>query len=493
MKYGAVPLLVFTCLLLPDAVQAHSFEVPYVLPIPFWVYAYACMAMLVVSFAAVGYFFGTPVAGTVPLSMDVEIREFSGLVASQMRLVLRWSAVGLLFLSIATGLVGSRDPLANVNMTLFWVVFLLGFAYLTAIIGDVFAIINPWKVILDIFESCGLDLSKARLSYPEALGYLPALCWYIILIWIELFIEPRPFVLSTALLGYTILVLFGAWLFGRTTWLRYGEFFGLFFRLIGSMAPVAYRQVPDRNEWQWRVRPPFSGIVDEYPEHLSLLLFVLFMLSSTAYDGLHDTQVWLNIYWAHILPHLEALWGTDDLKAHAALIVKWHAVYQRSGLILLLMLYVGIYLSIVSAAKKMAGTKIAIGELTLRFAYSLIPIAFVYNVTHYFTFLVTQIRALPWLVADPLGFGWNMLHLGPVPQWTPLDMGFIWHAQAALILIGHLVSVCAAHLISLRVFSSRRQALTSQIPMLLLMIVYTNIGLWILSLHLSQRITSAGG
>jgi hypothetical protein len=495
MKYGAVFFLIFTCLL-PDVAEAHAFEVRYVLPIPIWIYIYSCMAMLVVSFAAVGYFFATPVATAlpVPLSVGAGAKGFSEAVGRPAILVLRGGAIGLLFLSIAAGLIGTQDPAANVNMTLFWVVFLLGFAYLTAFIGDVFAIINPWEGLLDICERCGLDLSTARLSYPGPLGYLPALCWYVVLIWMELFNEQRPFVLSAALLGYTFIVLVGAWLFGRATWLRYGEFFGLFFRLIGSMAPVAYLGTPDRSEWQWRLRPPFSGIVDEHKEHLSLLLFVLFMLSSTTYDGLHDTQVWLDIYWKQLLHLIEPLWGTDDLKEKARLIIKWHAVYQRSGLILLLALYVGIYLSVVAAAKKMAGAKIAVRELAPRFACSLIPIAFVYNVTHYFTFLITQIRVLPWLVTDPFGFGWNLLHLNPPPaEWALLDMGFIWHIQVALILTGHLVSVCAAHMISLRVFSSRRQALLSQIPMLLLMIVYTSTGLWILSLHLSQRITSAGG
>jgi hypothetical protein len=493
MKYRAVLLFVLACLL-PAAAQAHSFEVPYVLPIPFWIYVYACMAMLVVSFAAAGYFFTTPVVGAVPRSVDIGAQGFSGVVGSSTRLVLRGGAVGLLFLSIAAGLTGTKDPVANINMTLFWVVFMLGFAYLTAIVGDAFALINPWESILDICEGCGLDLSKARLRYPGPLGYLPALCFYIALIWIELFTEQRPFVLSAALLGYSIVVLVGAWLFGRATWLRYGEFFGLFFGLIGSMAPVAYFRTPDRSEWQWRLRPPFSGIVDEHKEHLSLLLFVLFMLSSTTYDGLHDTQVWLDIYWKNLLHVIEPLWGTDDLKEKARLIIKWHTVYQRSGLILLLALYVGIYLSIIAAAKKMVGTKIAIRELALRFACSLIPIAFVYNVTHYFTFLITQTRTLPWLMSDPFGFGWNLLRLSPPPaDWGLLDMGIIWHMQVALILTGHLVSVCVAHVISLRVFSSRRQALLSQIPVLLLMIVYTSVGLWILSLHLSQQSISAGG
>jgi hypothetical protein len=65
--------------------------------------------------------------------------------------------------------------------------------------------------------------------------------------------------------------------------------------------------------------------------------------------------------------------------------------------------------------------------------------------------------------------------------------------QVGLILIGHLVSVCVAHMISLRICHTRRQALLTQVPMLVLMMVYTSVGLWILSLHLSQRINDVGG
>src|SRR5262249_11217588 len=110
MKCGAVAFLIFAYLL-PDAAQAHAFEVSYVLPIPFWVYAYSCMAVLVVSFAALGYFFATPVAGTVPLSVDAGPKWFSGNVGASTRLVLRCSAVAALFLSIAAGLIGTQDPL----------------------------------------------------------------------------------------------------------------------------------------------------------------------------------------------------------------------------------------------------------------------------------------------------------------------------------------------------------------------------------------------
>lgn len=494
MKYRIALCLALTCLV-HDAAQAHSFNVSYVLPIPLWIYMYACMAMLVVSFAVIAYFFTTPAAATVaaPSAVATGPGQVAGTVGRSTIAVLRGGAAALLVVTIIAGLIGTKDPLTNVNMTLFWVVFLLGFAYLTAMFGDLFAAISPWEALLDVCERCGVSFSQARVRYPQALGYLPALGGYVGLIWIELFTEPRPFTLSVALMIYTGIVLAGAWLFGRAAWTRHGEFFSLFFRLIGSMAPVAYTRFPGRDVWQWRLRPLFSGIVDGHEAHWTLVLFVLFMLSSSTYDGLHDTQVWLDIFWKHLLQLIEPFWGTVTLKQRSTLIIESHAVYQRGGLFLVLAVYVAVYWSAVAAARKLAGSIVPVRDLAVRFAFSLVPIAFVYNVTHYFTFLIAQVRELPWLISDPLGAGWDLLHLGRVPQWPPLDMAVIWHTQVALILIGHVASVGVAHLISLRVFKAQRQAVLTQIPMLVLMMVYTGMGLWILSLHLSQQIAEAGG
>ena len=65
------------------------------------------------------------------------------------------------------------------------------------------------------------------------------------------------------------------------------------------------------------------------------------------------------------------------------------------------------------------------------------------------------------------------------------DMGFIWHTQVVLILIGHVASVYLPHVVALRVFPTRREAILSQVPLLLLMVAYTAIGLYILSLPLA--------
>jgi hypothetical protein len=61
-------------------------------------------------------------------------------------------------------------------------------------------------------------------------------------------------------------------------------------------------------------------------------------------------------------------------------------------------------------------------------------------------------------------------------------MGLVWHTEVALIVIGHMVSVWLAHRIALRLFGSRREAMRSQLPILLLMVIYTVVGLWVISL-----------
>ena len=42
-----------------------------------------------------------------------------------------------------------------------------------------------------------------------------------------------------------------------------------------------------------------------------------------------------------------------------------------------------------------------------------------------------------------------------------------------------------AHVEALKVFATPRKALTSQLPMLVLMMIFTTLGLWILSLPIS--------
>lgn len=467
---------------LATATEAHAFVQPYTLPVPFWLYLFACAATVVLTFAVVSYFFSVPAVAAV--APRIPTRASSGWNATLPRWALRGLralAVGCLLLSVVAGLLGTRDPDANINITLFWVVFVLMLTYATALVGDVFALINPWRTIVEWFETSSPGPKRTPLAYPARLGYWPALLSYIGLIWLELFTLPPPRGLAMVLVVYSLVTFAGVWLFGKAAWFRYGELFSVLLRLVGLLAPVEYQSSGDARRIEVRMRWPLSGVLAERPEKsVSLVLFVLFMLSSTTFDGMHETIVWMSLFWKHLVAVFQPLWGTD-LIASQRMLERWYVAYQRAGLVLSPFLYLAFYFAVILVLKAVTRTTIPLRDLAREFAFTVLPIAIVYNMAHYWTLLLTQIPKLPYLVSDPFGFHWHLLGLTPPAEFPPLNMGAVWNTEVALILVGHLAGVYLAHRIALRVFPSRRDAILSQIPMLLLMVSYTVMGLWVIS------------
>ena len=462
-------------LIAPGIVAAHSFGRSYNLPVPLWLYAWGAAAALLLSFVLIGWLSGARPRAT---GEGRALPEACNRWLRRTRPLLRVIAVALLLLAIASGFWGSGDPYRNFNMTWFWIVFVLGLAYLTALAGDVYALANPWATLARAIGRFLPGFCEGRLRWPPWLGYWPAFALYFGFIWVELFGRTEPRSLSFWLLGYTAQTLAATWLFGARDWFRHGEFFGVFLRLLGSMAPLAIVR------GQLRLRWPLAGLIGVRAEHPSLLLFVLFMLSSTAFDGLHATVPWFQLFWSDALAGLRALAGTHPTEAYLRL-RSIHLGFESSSLWLSPWLYLAAYLAALAMAKALLRSPVPLRELALRFAFSLLPIAFVYHLTHYFTLLLTQAPAAVALLSDPLGRDWNLFGTA---RWLRMpvlpDMAWVWHSQVGLILAGHVASVYLAHREALALFGDARAAVRSQWPMLLLMMGFTVAGLWILALPL---------
>lgn len=458
-------------------VDAHDFVLRYDLPIPFDLYLVACSAALILTFVLLGLFMRMPASTSAsPLGVTGRTRRLPRWIVHCLRL----GAVGCLLLTLATALFASRDPDENLSLTLFWQVFLLGFVYVTALIGDVYALANPWRTILEWTQRRGA--SPPRLAYPPWLGYWPALAAYVALIWLELFTHPTPGVLAVALMVYSAITFAGAFAFGTAAWFRHAEMFAVLLRIVGKLAPVGYRKTSDGDSYTVSLRWPFVGLLENSAESMGLVVFILFMLASTTYDGMHQTVFWIGLYYNHILAALQPLWGGDLIAAQKVL-EKWYVVYQRAGLVLAPFFYLAIYLGILSLVKRVTTTVISLRALALEFAYSIVPIAFVYNLAHYYTLVLTRAAAIPYLLSDPFNLGWNPFGFAaPTAEPPVLNMAAVWHTEVALILVGHVVSVYIAHRVALRLFPSRREAILTQLPMLLLMVAYTVVGLWVISL-----------
>lgn len=483
---GIRGLAAFIACVIAAPASAHSFGRVYTLPVPVWMYLYGAAAALAVSFVIIGYFVTRPSTDVEVAGLDLSrLAPFRAVLSPPAVALLRALAVGALALCIVSGFVGTDDAYKNINMTLFWVVFILGFAYLTALIGNGYACINPWKTLVRWIERAWHDEFRGRFAYPRRLGHLPALAFYVLFIWIELFGEAGPRELSWMLAVYTLINLTGAWLWGSSAWFRYCEFFAVFLRLIALAAPVAYSPPADpRQPGRLKLVPPFQRLLKERAEGTALLIFVLFMLSSTAFDGLHETLPWVNLFWLDIYPTLAKCFGSHV--SSLTLMKGGYAAFNTIGLLLSPFFYLAIYVSLVWLARRLTSSDRDLRQLLRDFCFPLIPIALVYHVTHYYTLIVSQGQQIFRLISDPFGWGWNLFGTA---QWKPaievVDASFVWHSQVALILAGHIVSVYLAHIVALRVFPNHRSALISQLPMLVLMVAYTTIGLWILSQPLS--------
>jgi hypothetical protein len=210
------------------------------------------------------------------------------------------------------------------------------------------------------------------------------------------------------------------------------------------------------------------------------VVFVLLILAGTTYDGMHQTLFWKGIYWHHLLVDIQSMSGNARLPD--IIMERWYETFQHFGLVLAPVFYFAIYLAILQAARLATNTSIPLRTLALSLAFSILPIAFVYNVAHYLTLILVRAPVLPYLLTDPFGFEWNPLNLPHLGDPPVLNMAVVWHAEVALILVGHVVSVWLAHRVALRLFPSRRDAIISQVPMLMLMMAYTVLGLWVISL-----------
>jgi hypothetical protein len=257
----------------------------------------------------------------------------------------------------------------------------------------------------------------------------------------------------------------GMAVFGRVTWLRNGEAFGVYFDLLGRIAAFGRR----RSDGQLVVRPPLSGLtVRDFPP--GSLAFVCVMLGSVAFDGFSRTSRWIE--WRF---RLEEPYVLDD-PGLADLIVT---AFNLGGLIAFVLLVALAYLAAIQVARLIATTRVS---LAWEFIGSLVPIACAYALAHYFSLLVIQGQVGITLMSDPFGYGWDLFGTADYQaDPTVISPNTIWYVQVAVLVIGHVAGLVLAHDRAVVLFQSARTAIRTQYAMLALMVVYTVGGLWLLS------------
>jgi hypothetical protein len=401
----------------------------------------------------------------------------------------RLVSVFLFVVALAAGFFGQPDYARNAAPTVVWVMGWVGLAFVSILIGNVWLLVNPWLILFDWADALWRKLTSRGLSldlpYPRRLGVLPGLVLMIGFVWFMLAsgVAGDSRAIACALAAYSVITWAGMFLFGPASWLAHGEVFTLLFGALARFSPTelraggssddveAFYRAP-RDQREINLRPYGAGLIVSAPLSFSMTVLVLMVLALVAFEGFMDTAQWINL-----MISLGEMERSDGI--HAPL--KTTLMFVLATVLLYAIFY------IVSALMRRLGYGKNPGPWTTTeimglFVLSLIPISIAYHVAHYLYWFITQIQFVIPAASDPFAFGWNLFGgRNFVPDRAAIPLKVIWHTAVVAIVIGHVIAVYVAHRAALNVFGSRRAALMSQIPMLLLMLAYTMTSLWMLA------------
>ena len=486
---AALTALIATPFLAPLPAGAHAFGQRYDLPLPLWLYASGAGAVVALSFAVMALVLHS--RRSDPESLYVDVLSLAGLrwlghpcVVTTVRAL----SVGLFGLILAACFFGDPGPFDNVAPTFVWVIWWVGLAFLSALFGNLWDLLNPWVNLFRWGERLSGGPPRRR-PYPAWLGQWPAVVLFFAFVWMELVFEgaEKPRALGVLILIYSVITWLGMARFGRAAWLRHGEAFSVAFGVLARFAPLhgTGREAAGNGDGEadgpgraLRLRFPAAGLLVPAPMPVSYVCFVILLLTSVTFDGILETPFWQSVL----------AWVSESTALRGALVYLQQAgvdllvLIETLALAIAYLVFIGGYAAVSWLIGAAGSERRALRDLAGYFVLSLVPIAIAYHLSHYLSYLLIAGQNIIPLASDPFGIGWDLFGT----RAYRLDIGvvsakMIWYVAVTAIVLGHVIAVWLAHVMALRVFSTRRQALFSQLPMLVLMVAYTMISLWILS------------
>lgn len=437
-------------------VPAHGLGGQRDLPIPFGLALSGAVAALVVSFCILALAWRKP-------RYDGE-RPGRPVPASVARLVesstLAWALrlLGLLFFGYVTwALVWGPDLATNPSLEVFYVLVWVGLVPASLLFGPVVKAVSPVRTLnLLLARATGGDPAGGLFRYPERLGLWPAAVTLFAFVWQEL-VNPEAVYLGSVrfwLAAYLAVLLVGAALFGEV-WLARADPFEVYSSLVARLSPWG------RAEGRLVLRSPLANLA-RTPAMPGLVAVVGVLFGSTAFDSYKDTTTW-----ARFVSGL----GLSPTLVNSLALFVFCAV-------------VGVTFT---AASMSTGVETEGPNPTPRrllprlLAHSVVPIIVGYITAHYLSYLVEEGQHAVILLSDPMVRGDNYLGTGnwSVNYWLSFHPSLLATLKVLAVIVGHVVGVVAAHDRAIRLLPARHQV-TGQLGMLVIMVIYTMTGLYLL-------------
>ena len=447
------------------------------LPLPTWLFVYGATLIVVVSF--VGLLAGwreTKLEGVRSRPVNAAISRI--LLSRFVEIATGAAGVALLLLVIYAGLEGTKAPDRNFSVTFVSVTFGLGMVVVSALFGDVFRAFNPWRAagraVAWLLARIAGQRLPAPLEYPEWLGRWPAVVGLFAFLTLELIwgqtgfglvgLQPRDVAIATIV--YSMITFVAMALFGVETWIDRGETFSQYLGMFASLSPLQVR------DGRIELRRPLSGATTWAGPAGSLAL-VLLSIAGTTFDGSQEGLLRDPIR-SLFVSMLDG--GVDPADA-----------LRLTNLIYLLICIVGVAAIFWGGilGMRIVERKLSALALSRLFAHAFIPIALAYLVAHYFSyFYLLQQAQFGFLLSDPLGTGDTDL-FGTADNgidFASINATLVQWVQFGAIVVGHVLALAMGHDRALKIWGNSRDAAWSQVWMLVMMMLFSVLGLYLLSL-----------
>ena len=496
-----------TILFIPYRVSAHGFGERYDLPIPLNYFLIGSSLTIIISFILIGIFIKQknianlfhenldPYKKQNFLSRKLAFNKFSKILINLLKTV----SVILFLLTIISGSIGNQDPYKNFSVTFVWIIWWVGLGYINAIIGDVWNIINPWKIIFEFFEN-NFTHSKNYspiYKYPKKLDAWPAVILFLLFAWFEnIFDTSTPYKLSNLIIIYSIITWTGMILYGKYAWIEYADPFSKFFKIMSKFSITEIKildinncklcefnciennecidcyscqETSSKKNKRLKFRFPGMGLIKTQNITMATSIFVLCQLATVSFDGIVETPFWVTIQ-IHIFSAV-SIFGPNTVSNINTL-----------GLILFPIVFIMLYGIFIWYIYIYSGKSLDAIYIFKKFTLSLIPIALAYHFAHYLSYILIQGQYIIPLLSDPFGNGLNIIGTANnTINISIINAKIAWFISLISIISGHIISIFVAHIIALKIFKNQNIAIRSQYPMLFLMVFYTALSLWIIA------------
>ena len=506
---GAAALVVAFALAIPVPAHAHGFGERYDLPLPLSLFVISGAVAVALSFVVAAVFLRAGANhARYPRYNLLRLAPVRWVASSPFTATLKTLSVVLTLYVIVGALIGNERAALNPAPAAIYVAFWVGLSFFTALFGNLWALVNPWKAAWGFLERAFEALAPgSRLSlhrrYPTRIGPWPAVLVFVGFAILETVAAEAagPRALGWILVLYTAYNFVGMYVYGREVWLRNAEGFTVVYGFMARFSVTEVRSPTSRcrrctsdgrcssgesdcvdcyecyartapAQRQFNLRPPCVGLNRLGVVTLTVVFHVILLLSTVSFDGLSATPEWLVFTGQFLLQSPQYGGYIANLIGALGLPVVFGLLFA---------------LTCAAIAALSGQTEPDPGQLLRRFTFSLLPIALAYHFAHFLGFLLINGQRFIVLASDPFGWGWDLFGTADaIINIGVLSPVFIWYFSILAIVVGHIAGVYLAHVQATRIYPTRRAALLSQVPMLVLMVCYTCASLWIISRPIAE-------